>query len=57
MTVGQAAGRSGRDPQHVALSSLAAFTSSAHIFSVIVDSPQPWQLLKRLLDVLGADLT
>lgn len=55
MTAGQAAGRSGRDPQHVALSSLAAFTPSIHIFSVILDPAQPWQLFKSLLNVLGAD--
>mgnify|MGYP001824722329 CR=1 FL=1 len=64
MTVGQAAGRSGRDPQHVALSSLAAFTLStklgsglpAFMLSVLVDRAQPGQLLKGMLYVQGKDL-
>ena len=56
MTVGQAAGRSGRDPQHVALSSLAALTLSTFIRSVLVDRAQPGQLFQGMLDVLNADL-
>ena len=56
LTAGQTAGRSGRDPQHVALSSHAACTLSAHMISVVAGRTQPWQLLERLLDMLTADL-
>jgi len=56
LTAGQAAGRSGRDPQHVALSSLAALTLSTWRRSVIMDATEPGKLLQGLLDMLGADL-
>ncbi len=39
MTVGQAAGRSGRDSQHVALSSRTALNPGLSINSPLVDSP------------------
>ena len=57
LTVGQAAGRSGRDPQHVALSSHTALTLSTFIRSVLVDGAQPGQLLQGMLHMLHADLS
>ena len=56
MTAGQAAGRSGRDPQHVALSSRAAFTLPAFMLSFLVDRAQPRQLFQGVLDVYCVDL-
>ena len=51
MTVGQAAGRSGRDSQHVALSSRAAL--SPGVFSDLLSQiAKPGKLIEGLLDML-----
>ena len=51
MTVGQATGRSGRDSQHVALSSRAAL--SPGVFSVFLSQiAKPGKLIEGLLDML-----
>ena len=51
MTVGQAAGRSGRDSQHVALSSLAAL-SPGQFSDLLSQIAKPGKLIECLLDML-----